>query len=113
MASNNNTHNEQNVLHPHITPMSTYLKVAGALFGLTFLTVIAHQFNAQLGVLAAPIAFLIAAVKATFVLLYFMHLKDDTNMNRVIFATGFIFLAVLLLFSVVDIVTRVVEVSPL
>lgn len=112
MASNN-AHNEANVLHPHITPMATYLKVAGALFGLTFLTVIAHNFNAQLGAFAAPIAFLIAAIKATFVLLYFMHLKDDTNMNRVIFATGFFFLAVLLLFSVVDIATRVLEVSPL
>lgn len=112
MASNN-AHNEANVLNPHITPMATYLKVAGALFGLTFLTVIAHHFNVQLGALAAPIAFLIAAIKATFVLLYFMHLKDDTNMNRLIFATGFFFLAVLLLFSVVDIATRVLEVSPL
>lgn len=112
MASNN-VNNDANVLHPHITPMSTYLKVAGALFGLTFLTVIAHHFNTQLGALAAPIAFLIAAIKATFVLLYFMHLKDDTNMNRLIFATGFFFLAVLLLFSVVDIATRVLEVSPL
>lgn len=111
--ANHNSNNEANVLHPHITPMSTYLKVAGALFALTFLTVIAHQFHVQLGALAGPIAFLIAAVKAGFVLLYFMHLKDDTNMNRAIFATGFFFLIVLLLFSVVDIVTRVVEVSPL
>lgn len=111
MASNNK--NDLNVLHPHITPMSTYLKVAGALFALTFLTVIAHHFNAQLGALAGPVAFLIAAIKATFVLLYFMHLKDDTNMNRLIFATGFFFLIVLFLFSVVDIATRVIEVSPL
>lgn len=93
--------------------MSTYLKVAGALFALTFLTVIAHQFHTQLGALAGPVAFLIAAVKAAFVLLYFMHLKDDNNTNRVIFATGFFFLFVLFLFSVVDIATRVVEVSPL
>ncbi|KYG60603.1 cytochrome C oxidase subunit IV family protein [Bdellovibrio bacteriovorus] len=111
MASN--TQNDPNVLHPHITPMSTYLKVGGALFGLTFLTVIAHQFNAQLGAFAAFVAFAIAAVKASLVLLYFMHLKDDTNMNRAIFASGFFFLVVLLLFSVVDIATRVIEVSPL
>ncbi|MEN0058006.1 MAG: cytochrome C oxidase subunit IV family protein [Bdellovibrio sp.] len=111
MAHNNNS--DLNVLHPHITPMSTYLKVGGALFGLTFLTVIAHQFNAQLGAFAAPVAFLIALVKAVLVLLYFMHLKDDTNMNRVIFGSGFLFLLVLLFFSVLDIVTRVTEVSPL
>lgn len=111
MASN--TQNDANVLHPHITPMSTYLKVGGALFGLTFLTVIAHQFNAQLGALAAPVAFLIALVKAILVLLYFMHLKDDNNLNRVIFASGFFFLLLLLAFSVLDIATRVTEVSPL
>ncbi|WII72108.1 cytochrome C oxidase subunit IV family protein [Bdellovibrio sp. 22V] len=112
MASNN-SQNDLNTLHPHITPMSTYLKVAGALFGLTFLTVIAHQFHVQMGAFAGPVAFLIAAIKAAFVILYFMHLKDDTNMNRVIFGTGFFFLLVLFIFSVADIATRVTEVSPL
>ncbi|HWU44541.1 MAG TPA: cytochrome C oxidase subunit IV family protein [Bdellovibrio sp.] len=112
MGNNGNKH-DLNVLHPHITPMSTYLKVAAVLFALTILTVVAHQFHEQLGSFAGPIAFLIATVKASFVLLYFMHLKDDNNMNRVIFASGFFFLAVLLIFSVIDIVTRVVETSPL
>lgn len=112
MASNH-AHNEANVLHPHIAPFSTYVKVAAALFGLTFLTVIAHHFNAQLGVFAAPIAFLIATIKAFLVMLWFMHLKDDTVLNRVMFAHAFIFLALLLFFSVLDIATRVVEVSPL
>lgn len=113
MAQNNHHNSDANVLHPHIMPMATYLKVAGALFGLTFLTVIAHQFHHQLGSFAAPIAFSIAIIKASFVLLYFMHLKDDTNMNRLIFSLGFFFLAVLLFFCAVDIWTRIVEVSPL
>lgn len=114
MAQNHhNQHNDRNVLHPHLMPMSTYLKVAGALFGLTLMSVIAHNFKAELGAFAAPLAFLFAMVKATFVLLYFMHLKDDTNSNRVIFASGFVFLLVLLLFSVMDIWTRAVEISPL
>ena len=113
MAASNNHKNDPNVLHPHISPTSMYLKVAAALFALTILTVVAHQFHEVLGALASPIAFLIAAVKATLVLMYFMHLKDDNNMNRVIFASGFFFLIVLLFFSVVDIVTRVAEVSPL
>lgn len=112
MASNN-TQNDQNVLHPHITPMATYLKVAAALFGLTFLTVIAHNFHVELGAFAAPIAFLIATVKAFLVMLWFMHLKDDKNINRVIFGAGFFFLIVLIFFTVLDMATRVVEVSPL
>ncbi|MGZ3774801.1 MAG: cytochrome C oxidase subunit IV family protein [Pseudobdellovibrionaceae bacterium] len=111
--ANKNTQNDPNVLHPHITPMATYLKVAGALFALTFLTVIAHQFHVELGAAAAPIAFLIATVKAVLVMMWFMHLKDDTNINRVIFGAGFFFLAVLILFTVLDMATRVVESSPL
>lgn len=109
----NKTQNNPHVLHPHIMPMATYLKIAGALFGLTILTVVAHQFHHQMGAFAAPVAFAIALVKAVLVLLYFMHLKDDTNMNRGIFASAFFFLAVLLFFCVLDIVTRVPEVSPL
>jgi len=113
MAANHGNNSDLNVLHPHITPMSTYLKVAGVLFALTFLTVIAHHFNAQLGALAAPVAFLIALIKATFVILYFMHLKDDTNINRAVFASGFFFLALLFVICALDIATRVNEVSPL
>lgn len=111
MAANNN--NDLNTLHPHITPMSTYLKVAGALFALTFLTVIAHSFNAQLGAMAAPVAFIIALIKAMFVILWFMHMKDDTNINRAVFASGFFFLALLFFICALDIATRVPELSPL
>ncbi|WP_413586085.1 cytochrome C oxidase subunit IV family protein [Bdellovibrio sp. HCB274] len=113
MAAANNQKHDPNVLHPHISPTSMYLKVAGALFGLTILTVVAHQFHEALGAFNALVAFGIAAIKAGLVLLYFMHLKDDNNMNRMIFASGFFFLILLLLFSVVDIASRAIEVSPL
>jgi cytochrome c oxidase subunit IV len=97
----------------HITPLGVYLKVAGALFVLTFLTVIAHHFNYILGALAAPVAFLIATVKAVLVMLFFMHLKYDNNMNRVIFGSGFFFLLLLYLFSEIDIITRIFNTSTL
>ena len=106
-----NTHDDSQ--GHHITPFAVYLKVAGALFALTFLTVIAHHFNKQLGVMAAPVAFLIASVKAVLVMLWFMHLKYDSVINRVIFGTGFFFLALLLALSGLDIWTRVVEISTL
>lgn len=108
MGSNHDKHDPH-----HIMPFATYMKVAGALFALTFLTVIAYQFRHQFGPLAAPIAFLIAAVKASLVMLYFMHLKYDTWENRVIFACGFIFLAIMFAFSAGDIWTRVFETSTL
>lgn len=107
----NNTHDDSQ--GHHITPFSVYIKVACSLFALTFLTVIAHHFNEQLGALAAPVAFLIATIKAILVMLWFMHLKYDSVTNRVIFGAGFFFLALLLSFSALDIWTRVVETSTL
>lgn len=96
--------------HPH-TPIATYFKVAAALFALTILTVVAHLMH--LGAFAAPVAFLIAAVKASLVMLWFMHLKEDNMMNRVIFGSGFFFLVLLFFFSFLDIATRVAEHSTL
>lgn len=106
-------HNHEDSQGHHITPFNVYIKVAGALFALTFLTIIAHHFHVQLGVLAAPIAFLIATIKAVLVMLWFMHLKYDSVINRVIFGAGFFFLALLLFFSGLDIWTRVVVFSTL
>lgn len=95
----------------HIIPLKTYFKVAGALFVLTILTVVFHEMH--LGALAGPVAFLIAAVKASLVLLYFMHLKYDNMTNRVIFGSGFFFLILLFAFSALDIWTRLTESSTL
>lgn len=95
----------------HITPILTYVKVAGALFVLTILTVTAHQM--ELGALKAPVAFFIASIKAVLVMLWFMHLKDEEITNKVIFASGFFFLALLFALSAADIFTRVAEFSTL
>jgi cytochrome c oxidase subunit 4 len=111
MAGHNNHHNNGSGNHHeeevHITPLSTYIKVAAALFALTFLTVTAHIYEAHYLSLAPFIAFGIAAVKALLVMAWFMHLKYEEPSNRLIFAMGFFFLAVLFAFSVIDIFTRV------
>lgn len=91
----------------HVTPMSTYLKVAMALFALTFLTVGAHALRDYIQPFSALVAFTIAGVKAFLVMAWFMHLKYDKPTNRMIFSTGFIFLALLFAFCVLDIYTRV------
>lgn len=97
----------------HIVPMPILLKTAGALFALTLLTMIAFWNHHHLGSLGAPIAFMIAGVKAFLVMAYFMGLKYDTFMNKFIFSLGFVFLAVLLFFSGLDIWTRVLQGSTL
>ncbi len=114
MGSNHDQHGEHH--SHHIIPTEIYNKVAGALIVLTLLTVGFHYlFHSVMNgsVLAAPVAFLIAAVKAALVLLFFMGLKYDTNENRIIFATGFVFLALLFVISVLDIYTRISETSTL
>jgi cytochrome c oxidase subunit 4 len=97
----------------HVMPLKVYLSVAGALIGLTFLTIIAHHFKVYLGPFAAGVAFLIATVKAVLVMLWFMHLKYDNMMNRVIFGSGFFFLFLLYLFSEIDIITRIFQTNTL
>lgn len=103
-----NSHANNHEEH-HITPLSVYLKVAGGLFLLTFLTVGAHALRSHFEPFSAIIAFAIAAVKAYLVMAWFMHLKYDTLSNRIIFATGFFFLALLFLISALDIFTRVYQ----
>lgn len=103
---------EENSVH-HIVPLPVLKKTAGALFGLTLLTMIAFWNHHHLGMFAAPVAFLIAAVKAFLVMSFFMGLKYDTKMNRLIFGTGFFFLLVLFSICALDIFTRVVQQSTL
>ncbi len=115
MAHQNNqihTSNDHHEEH-HITPLNVYLKVAGGLFFLTFLTIIAHIFKQNYLPLAPYIAFAIAAVKAYLVMAWFMHLKHDAVTNRIIFSLGFVGLALLFFICALDIFTRVFEASVL
>jgi cytochrome c oxidase subunit 4 len=106
------SHNNEHTDH-HITPFNTYVKVAAALFFLTFLTVGAHLIKEHIEPFAALVAFVIAAVKAGLVMTWFMHMKSEVPSNRIIFSMGFIFLALLFGLSVLDILTRIHEASVL
>jgi len=97
---------------PHfVVPYATLRNVAFALLGFTALTVITAQMH--LGWAAAPIAFLIALMKALLVMAYFMGLKFDAPLNRLIFACGFIFLSLLYIFSALDIFNRIPQLPTL
>jgi cytochrome c oxidase subunit IV len=98
-------HGQKHAEH-HITPFSTYMKVAGGLFALTFLTIAAHSIRQYLGAAAPLVAFGIAGVKAFLVMAYFMHLKYEGLENRLIFGLGFFFLLVLWAISITDILSR-------
>lgn len=104
MAQNN--HSEH-----HVIPFSVLAKVCVALLVLTALTVGAAQIH--LGAFEAPVAILIAFIKAMLVMTYFMGLKYDEKSNRIIFSISFITLGLLFLFCALDIWTRVGQSSTL
>ncbi|TGK62108.1 cytochrome C oxidase subunit IV [Leptospira wolffii] len=88
----------------HLISVKTYSFVFGALIVGTIVTVLVAQVD--FGAMNTVIAMLVATIKASLVLAYFMHLKYDNVMNRAIFGSGFLFLLLLFGFSVADIFTR-------
>ena len=85
---------------PHIVPMSTLLKVFGGLIVLTIVTVGAAYV--PLGPLNVPVAIGIAVVKASLVVLFFMHLKYDNPVNALTFTIGTIFVVVFVTITLLD-----------
>ncbi len=90
--------------HHHILPLSTYLSVGAALLVLTVITVAVSQY--QLGEWNLIVAMTIATIKATLVLLFFMHLKYDNKLYAVAFLIAVTFLAVFIVLTMLDTMTR-------
>lgn len=55
------------------------------------------------------IAMLIASVKASLVILFFMHVKWDTAINKIVFLSSFLFLSLLFVFTLADQATRRID----
>lgn len=89
----------------HIVPTKTNLVTLSALLVLTILTVYTAKY-VDLGNLNLALAMFIATVKAGTVLLWFMHLKYDGMMNRVIILSTFAFLFLMFGLSATDLFTR-------
>jgi cytochrome c oxidase subunit IV len=85
--------NEKN----HIIPYRTFLYVLALLITLTLTSVAITQI--YLGTLTVILALIIAAIKSSFVLRIFMHLKFESRMFSIAVV------AVILLISVVIIIT--------
>ena len=95
----------------HIVPFKVLMNVFIGLVVLTILTVVCHEL--KMGIFAAPVAVVIATAKAYMVISFFMGLKYETTSNKLIFLSGFFFLALLFIFSVLDIFARVKVTSTL
>jgi cytochrome c oxidase subunit 4 len=88
----------------HISPIKTYITIFGALMVGTVITVAAAFVN--LGALNFPVAISIAIVKATLVVLFFMHLKYSSKLTKLVCASAFFFLIVLFGLTMTDYLSR-------
>jgi cytochrome c oxidase subunit 4 len=89
----------------HIVPVRIYFVIFLALLVGTALTVIAglQDFPGPLNVV---IALTIACIKATLVVLYFMHLRYSNRLTWVIFIAALFWLAILFALTFSDYWTR-------
>jgi cytochrome c oxidase subunit 4 len=88
----------------HVVSVRVYYTIFAALMALTALTVGAAYLD--LGRLNVVVALAIAVTKAVLVILFFMHVRYATQLTRLIVASGFFWLAVLVLLSMSDVVSR-------
>ena len=88
----------------HISPTSMYIKVLVGLFILTALTYAVSY--ADLGPASLPVAMIVAAMKATLVCAFFMHLKYDDKFNVFIFVASLLFVAIFFTFTIFDMESR-------
>jgi cytochrome c oxidase subunit IV len=84
----------------HITPWQTLVKVFAALMALTILTVAATWVD--LGTANIWIAMIIAVIKGTLVVLYFMHLKHNKPFIGYVFTFSLAFVAFFLAMVMLD-----------
>jgi cytochrome c oxidase subunit 4 len=77
-----------------------------ALLALTAITVAAAGIRFDPPAINVVVALGIASLKASLVAMFFMHLLHDKPMNALIFVSGLVFLAVFLMFCLIDVDTR-------
>ncbi|MBL8727148.1 MAG: cytochrome C oxidase subunit IV family protein [Planctomycetes bacterium] len=90
--------------HHHVSSAKMFFNVLVALLILTGITVAASRVD--FGGANMLIAMGIASIKASLVIAFFMHLKWDTAINKIVFLCSFLFLSLLFIFTLADHATR-------
>jgi cytochrome c oxidase subunit 4 len=89
----------------HVVSKRLYYVIFGALIILTILTVAVARIDLGHG-LNDVVALTIAVAKALLVVLYFMHVRYSSRLTWVFVAAGFFWLAILLVLTMSDYLTR-------
>jgi len=88
----------------HISPVRSYVGVFLTLMALTAITVfVAFQ---DLGPMNNFVALGIAVIKASLVILFFMHGKYSTKLTKLVIGSAFLWLLLLFAFTMSDFMSR-------
>ena len=88
----------------HIIPYRTFLLVLAALITLTLISVSVTQI--YLGTFTVFIALLIAAIKSSFVLQIFMHLKFENKMLKLMVIAVILIICLVIFITLLDYINR-------
>jgi cytochrome c oxidase subunit IV len=100
--SHGNGHGAAHGEHAH--GIGRYVAIWLTLLAFTVITVVTGKMD--LGAANIFVAMAIACTKATLVVLFFMHLWEETAVNRLIFVTSVVFAVVMILGTFGDLLTR-------
>ena len=94
------THKTEGAVHAHISSAPFYGAIFLALVSLTILTV--GQSYIDLGKLNLIVVILIATMKASLVVSFFMHLRYDNKFNALVFISCIFFVGVFFAYTMND-----------
>ena len=94
----------------HVIPIKVYLSIFIALLVLTFVTVQVAFYD--FGTLNIVVALTIAVVKATLVVLYFMHVRYSSRLIWVLVGASLFWFLILVAFTFGDYLSRPWEATP-
>jgi cytochrome c oxidase subunit 4 len=86
--------------HHHVSPVWEFTAVFTTLLFLTILTYLVSF--AGLGPWSLPVAMIIAVMKGSLVVLYFMHLKYEDRFYAFVFSVTLLFVAIFFTFTLFD-----------
>lgn len=93
-------HADDGAVHAHVSSVPFYVAVFVGLLFLTGMTV--GQSYVDLGKLNIVLVLLIATLKASLVVTFFMHLKWDNKFNALIFLSTIFFIGVFFTYTMND-----------
>ena len=91
------------MIHP-VVSVKFYVGIFLALITLTVTTVLVSKL--ELGEFNFVVAIIIAVIKATLVVLFFMHVRRGSAMTKLFVVAGFFWMAILFAFTLSDYFSR-------